>query len=70
MNAGRAVRVAWIFIIVGMAAIAGCANILGLRESLDDGDCVLNSDCAPGKACIFRVCSPPCQAGSALGPHG
>jgi hypothetical protein len=55
-------RAASIAVSVGFVASAGCANILGLREALDDGDCVLNSDCAPDKTCIFRVCSLPCQA--------
>jgi len=57
-----AVRAASLAMGLGIAASSGCANILGLREAVDDGDCVLNSDCAPDKACIFRVCSPQCQA--------
>ena len=66
MRAARAMRAAvgaaWLVMSLGIAATSGCANILGLREAVDDGDCVLNSDCAPDKACIFRVCSPQCQA--------
>jgi hypothetical protein len=57
-----ALRAAWLVFVSGALSTAGCSNILGLREALDDGDCVLNSDCAPDKACIFRVCSPQCQA--------
>jgi Putative metal-binding motif len=55
-----------VFVLLGVLAGSGCpspAPVSRLTEA-----CLINSDCTPGLACVYRVCHLPCKVDSDCDP--
>lgn len=47
----------WVFLPVLVSVAAGCAEILGLEEGIQQGPCMSSAECAPGFECIMERCT-------------
>ncbi len=45
-------------------ACVACNSVFGINDPKhrEPEACILNSDCAIGQVCVFRLCSPPCAS--------
>ncbi len=59
---------AWVALGLGLVALDGCGQILGVEEGKPEGDsCEVDDDCIPGRLCVFEVCTDTCTSDASCG---